>query len=144
LISDCSFHVSKIDSQKDYDNEIEQVLHLCNSLREIDVVVSSLPFALSPILCFSSTLVMNFLSYEGVYCLYPKMTLACHGYLDPSHVTADEIHPNALAHMNKYLVQGFSFDVCVGEPRRDGWMHLGAERHTGNEEVLFIPFRPGL
>ncbi|KAI6094778.1 hypothetical protein EDD17DRAFT_1497039 [Pisolithus thermaeus] len=55
-------------------NEVH-VVHLTNGKCRIDIVVSGMASALSPIFHFHSTAVMNFMSTNTVFCCYPRLTL---------------------------------------------------------------------
>ncbi|KAI6033734.1 hypothetical protein BKA83DRAFT_37683, partial [Pisolithus microcarpus] len=41
----------------------------------IDVIISSMSAAISPILQFHSTTIMNFISVDTIFCCYPSLTL---------------------------------------------------------------------
>ncbi|KAI6014254.1 hypothetical protein BKA83DRAFT_4036601, partial [Pisolithus microcarpus] len=56
-------------------SHISHVLMVSNGHATVDLVVSRTSTALSPIFQFHSTVVMNFVSADTVFCGYPSLTL---------------------------------------------------------------------
>ncbi|KAI6011814.1 hypothetical protein PISMIDRAFT_69436, partial [Pisolithus microcarpus 441] len=56
-------------------SHVAHVLVVSNGQRTVDLVLSRTSTALSPIFQFHSTVVMNFVSADTVFCSYPSLTL---------------------------------------------------------------------
>ncbi|KAH6876921.1 hypothetical protein BKA70DRAFT_1025738, partial [Coprinopsis sp. MPI-PUGE-AT-0042] len=68
------------------DTGIEQIYLLVHQGmgKKINVITSFLSSALIPILLFHSTLLMNWISHDGITCLYPELTLRRRGAVKQS------------------------------------------------------------
>ncbi|EGN93335.1 hypothetical protein SERLA73DRAFT_156308 [Serpula lacrymans var. lacrymans S7.3] len=69
------------------DVDIKEVVKTLNGLKNIDVVVSSTSMSISPIFHFHSTAVMNFISGDGFFSAYPKLTGMYRSLTNANHYT---------------------------------------------------------
>lgn len=66
--------------------------------------------AASPMLASHSTLLMNFISYYGIYCAYPRMTLNRRGLINAEdNVEEDDLPEDIASCITKYRARGFDF-----------------------------------
>lgn len=87
-------------------SHVSRVLVVGNGQCTVDLVVSRTSTALSPIFQFHSTVVMNFVSADTVFCGYPTLTLRGLSMVNagPLYYSADK-RP-ILSAMQKYLLRG--------------------------------------
>lgn len=78
--------------------------YITSSGRRIDVIRSVSPSAVSPLLYFWSSVVVNFITPHGAVCGYPNLTLSNEGIMDGVTPTAKVISART-----KYEGRGFSF-----------------------------------
>ncbi|KAF4618116.1 hypothetical protein D9613_012688 [Agrocybe pediades] len=86
------------------------------------------PTPISGVFEFISTLAMNYIAHYGIVCLYPRTTLARHGYW--LYESAD-----AQDWIDKYVERGFDLEAYNGTAGTG----LG-ERNLYDDGVLFLPF----
>ena len=113
-------------------------LHSEESFQCINIIVCEGPHALSTISHFHSTLVMNYISYYGVVCLYPMWTMLNFGFINRDNdVTTDHC-------LSKYIRRGFKFSRTLGRGQKTlnppSTHSKNAVRNLHDEDVLFIPF----
>ncbi|KAH6888878.1 hypothetical protein BKA70DRAFT_886565 [Coprinopsis sp. MPI-PUGE-AT-0042] len=92
---------------------VQQILALHHNKtgRKVNVMQSSTESSVAPIVAFHSTVVMNWISYDGVTCLYPALTLKRKGISNvlPSFKTAKK-----QAALRKYEDRGYTiYDSCT-------------------------------
>lgn len=93
-------------------SHVSRVLVVGNGQCTVDLVVSRTSTALSPIFQFHSTVVMNFVSADTVFCGYPTLTLRGLSMVNagPLYYSADK-RP-ILSAMQKYLLRGIRYVRC--------------------------------
>ncbi|KAH6874124.1 hypothetical protein BKA70DRAFT_1240661 [Coprinopsis sp. MPI-PUGE-AT-0042] len=125
------------------DTAIEQIYLLIHpgTGKKINVICSFLSSALIPILLFHSTLLMNWISQDGIACLYPGLTLRKRGLQNefPARSKTKEA-------LLKYRERGFQIvsewdDLDESElVSTTGW---GQVRTLGDSGMLFVPICEG-
>ncbi|KIK12663.1 hypothetical protein PISMIDRAFT_120481 [Pisolithus microcarpus 441] len=80
--------------------------------RRIDVIVSSTSTAISPILQFHSTAVMNFISADTIFCCYPSLTLRQLSMMNAAFLYFGATTAAVLEAVAKYKSRGFHFVRC--------------------------------
>lgn len=78
----------------------------------MDVVVANLPFSVAPIFCFHSTPLYNFITGNGMFSAYPKITCEHQGLFNPCWFTLNQFAPalpptNVRHALFKYVTHGF-------------------------------------
>src|SRR6267154_1961444 len=78
----------------------------------VDVITSTSQSAIMPILHFHSTVVMNWISQDGIFSAYPKLTCSHHGLINPLSFTQNQFVPalpaaGARSALKKYFKRGF-------------------------------------
>lgn len=113
----------------------------------VNVIVVPGDNAAISIFHFHSTVVMNFISANGVYCAYPDLTLNKRFYPNANLILADGSRQRTSRALAKYFERGFIFELDLPS-------HVGFENHTCGEDKncprtarflhddggLFIPF----
>ncbi|KAH6888901.1 hypothetical protein BKA70DRAFT_1235243 [Coprinopsis sp. MPI-PUGE-AT-0042] len=95
---------------------------------KINVIQSTCGSSAAPILEFHSTVVMNWIAWDGVVCLYPQLTLDkkgtdpiypvygthAHGIIGLGAIVPPYCTPKAIKAMQKYVDRGFTiYDSCT-------------------------------
>ncbi|KAH6873737.1 hypothetical protein BKA70DRAFT_1240994 [Coprinopsis sp. MPI-PUGE-AT-0042] len=121
--------------------EIHLLIHPDTGMK-INIITSCMCSALIPILLFHSTLLMNWISQDGIICLYPELTMVKRG-LQNEFPARDKTRKALL----KYRERGFQIlsewhDLDESETSLSaiGWGHV---RTMGDPDVLFVPFCEG-
>ncbi|KAF9540522.1 hypothetical protein CPC08DRAFT_770780 [Agrocybe pediades] len=135
----CGFELSRLDENDGPLYDLATIRSVSKYCRVVDAVpvsinVISVPPDVSPIQAiveFHSTLVMSFVSWYGLVCLYPRLTLQKRGL-----VLQDTERTRKC--FLKYRERGFFF--C--EEQVDDTT-LDAQRSLFDEDVLFLPFVTG-
>lgn len=111
----------------------------------INVIVSKTASELQPIFEFHSTIVMNFIAWYGLVCLYPSLTLCGRGLINHCPIP-DRIIPC----LQKYFNRGFDLriDVDTWEDTSPHFCGLFASCPTRigtllGESIFFLPFDYG-
>lgn len=76
----------------------------------IDVVASATESAIFPMFFFHSTLVMNFLTADSIFCAYPSLTLGGRGLIQSRHLVGPhrtDLCPTQKPSIIKCLLRGF-------------------------------------
>jgi hypothetical protein len=78
----------------------------------VDVITSTSQSAIMPILHFHSTVVMNWISQDGIFSVYPKLTCSHRGLINPLSFTHNQFVPalpaaGARSALKKYFERGF-------------------------------------
>lgn len=125
--------------------EIEFIFKLSNGTTFINVVFSQSQSGLQPIFEFHSTVVMNYIAWYGVVCLYPGLTLKRRGLIN-HHVLPSRV----AACIEKYRSRGFDLQpslgiwnstrahICEEDPNCPN-----SRRHILSPSVFFVTFREG-
>jgi len=111
-------------------------LHSEESFQCINLIVCDGPHVLSTISRFHSTLVMNYITYSGVVCLYPMWTMLNMGFVvnRDNNIATDQC-------LSKYVRRGFKLSRTLGRGQLTPSTHSeNAVRNLHDEDVLFIPF----
>ncbi|KAI5982148.1 hypothetical protein EDD15DRAFT_2139648, partial [Pisolithus albus] len=87
--------------------KVSRVYVLTKGQQHIDVVVSSTSAAISPILQFHSTAVMNFVSAETIFSCYPSLTLRHLSMMNPAYLYFGATTAGVLEAAVKYKSRGF-------------------------------------
>jgi hypothetical protein len=100
--------------QEQYDawRGIRQMKNVVRDGFRVDIVTSSSSSAVSPIFYFHSTPVINWISPEGLFSAYPKLTCARRGLLNPMALDRTRFIPAlpgaSVRHsLDKYNIRGF-------------------------------------
>ncbi|KAJ7195569.1 hypothetical protein C8J57DRAFT_1634023 [Mycena rebaudengoi] len=107
----------------DYENNCEvdtaRRLHSSEQVRTINVMTCAGESAIQPIFNFHSTLVMNFISSQGLYCAYPLLTTSRAAIPATANGGARPSASAVAKCLEKYLRRGFSFgsslDECIDD-----------------------------
>ena len=91
---------------------IRQVKNVVRDGIRVDVVTSSSSSAISPIFYFHSTPVINWISPEGLFSAYPKLTCTWRGLLNPMALDQSHFVPalpgtDVRRSLDKYNIRGF-------------------------------------
>ncbi|KAF8180863.1 hypothetical protein BJ912DRAFT_854980 [Pholiota molesta] len=126
-------------------NDIHRILRLSQETRPhaptINVVISRSASSIRPIFSFHSTIVMNFLAWYGLVCLYPRLSLARRGLIN-----APANGSRVSRWIKKYRLRGFDLqtsltcwgDIVTHECRQTPDCPL-TTRRVISQNVLFIP-----
>ncbi|KAG1859901.1 hypothetical protein C8R48DRAFT_774615 [Suillus tomentosus] len=87
---------------------IAKLFRLENNGRNVDIIVTNLSSAISPIFQFHSTVVMNFISAEAVFCAYPGWTLDGTGLIHPRMYKQNATNLATVRSLAKYMQRGFT------------------------------------
>ncbi|KAF6744485.1 hypothetical protein DFP72DRAFT_1076362 [Ephemerocybe angulata] len=127
-------------------NCIESVRRLRHSVKGsiIQVIVSTSSSPLATVFSFHSTFVMNFISANGMYSCYPKMTERNVGVRNVTDKMV-QIQPRRLLDQEKYERRGFSFvEGCP--PLSDRFPHIVGDtclhltRSVTDPSMAVLPF----
>ncbi|KAF9563138.1 hypothetical protein CPC08DRAFT_761079 [Agrocybe pediades] len=135
----CGFELSRLDENDGALYDLTTIHSVSKYCRVVDAVpvsinVISVPPDVSPIQAiveFHSTLVMSFVSWYGLVCLYPRLTLQKRG------LVLQDTERTRKCFM-KYRKRGF----CIGEEQVDDTT-LDVQRNLFDDDVLFLPFVSG-
>ncbi|KAF9467726.1 hypothetical protein BDZ94DRAFT_1155378, partial [Collybia nuda] len=127
----------------DGDETIKRVSYYMKHRKLINIVVVRGENALTPIFSFHSTPVMNFISYYGIYCAYPGLTLQYRGIIN----NTNQEDPNLKKRYRKLKARGFSLKLSLSRwPSYDGHSCMTSKvcpqtvRSVYDQGSLFYPF----
>ncbi|KAH6888305.1 hypothetical protein BKA70DRAFT_1121506 [Coprinopsis sp. MPI-PUGE-AT-0042] len=105
------------------ENSSDQRINVCRSANESSV---------TPILLFHSTVVMNWISFDGVTCLYPALTMKHEGFVNliPSATTE-----KGTAAIQKYTERGFKLHHYCTQIDHHSYVTC----HTGKPVTIRLP-----
>ncbi|KAG1734241.1 uncharacterized protein EDB91DRAFT_1084144 [Suillus paluster] len=92
-----------------------KLFRLQNNGRNVDIIVTNLSSAISPIFQFHSTIVMNFISAEAVFCAYPGWTLDMAGLVHPRMYKQNATNFATVKGLAKYMQRGFTVYLEITE-----------------------------
>jgi hypothetical protein len=119
--------------------------HSNGTRNNINVITTRSENEIRPIFHFHSTLVMNFIAWYGMVCLYPVLTLNRRGLVNDPNPS-----PRIHAFLNKYRARGFDLQTGL-----ELWFDRGSHvcGHSSecpetigflfSDSVLFVPFEEG-
>ncbi|KAI5990040.1 hypothetical protein F5J12DRAFT_727769 [Pisolithus orientalis] len=84
---------------------------------KIDVIVSVNAASIIPVFQFHTTTVMNFVSTDCIFCAYPALTMWACSPVNPMLLYIGGMHHKAIAPLWKYMLCGFTFELCVKSHR---------------------------
>jgi hypothetical protein len=130
---------------------IRQVKNVVRDGVHVDIVTSSSSSAISPIFYFHSTPVINWISPEGLFSAYPKLTCARRGLLNPMALDRSRFVPalpgsGVRLSLEKYKIRGFDIrrnPSCW--PNDTHYCTFSAECPIASRSVvdggcMFVPF----
>jgi hypothetical protein len=80
---------------------------------KINLLVAMTENPLVALFRFHSTVVMNFISYLGLYCAYPDLTLHKMSIANPKYIMDMRTLPRTLGCINRYRERGITFETNV-------------------------------
>ncbi|KAI6110989.1 hypothetical protein EDD17DRAFT_1448916, partial [Pisolithus thermaeus] len=89
-----------------YFSHVSRVVVVSNGRCKIDVVVSRTSPALSSIFQFHSTVTMNFVSADTLFCAYPRLILRRLSMLNAGPLYHSTVTSRVIAALQKYLSRG--------------------------------------
>ncbi|KAI6146041.1 hypothetical protein BKA82DRAFT_35380 [Pisolithus tinctorius] len=96
-----------------YDSSsIRSVVSFSNTCQCINVIVSTMAAAVSPIFEFHSTAVMNFIMADSVFCAYPALTLRLMSMVNPGPIYFGPWGVKTMQALIKYGARGFRLVPC--------------------------------
>ncbi|KAG1812784.1 uncharacterized protein BJ212DRAFT_1199556, partial [Suillus subaureus] len=87
---------------------IAKLIRLQKRTQKVDIIVTNLTLAAAPIFQFHSTVIMNFISAECIFCAYPMWTLNMAGLIHPRMYKQDATNLTTISGLAKYMKRGFS------------------------------------
>lgn len=92
-----------------YNNtDIAKLFRLHKNGQRVDIMVTSLPSAVAPIFQSHSTVIMNFISAQAVFCAYPGWTLNMAGLIHPRTYKQNATNLETINGLAKYMRRGFN------------------------------------
>jgi hypothetical protein len=106
-------HMFASDLTHNPDSRIQEVVRmLCKDKdKQVDVIISDSDSSILPIWRFHSTIVMNFISADGIYCAFPSHTLHHHGIVNPIHIQSGLPSSQIEYCIQKYKSRGFNIST---------------------------------
>lgn len=97
---------------------IAKLFRLQKAKQNVDIIVTNLSSAIAPIFQFHSTIVMNFISADVVFCGYPVWTLNMLGLIHPRTYKQNGTNYATIKGLAKYMERGFTLysDICELSP----------------------------
>lgn len=95
-----------------YFSHVSRVVVVSNGRCKIDVVVSRTSPALSSIFQFHSTVTMNFVSADTLFCAYPRLILRRLSMLNAGPLYHSTVTSRVIAALQKYLSRGIRYISC--------------------------------
>lgn len=125
------------------DQEIKRVKYYMKRGKLINVIIVRGDNALVPIFSFHSTPVMNFISYYGIFCAYPELTLAYRGIINNTRPPSADLKKR----YKKLKDRGFSLGKAITDwPAYDGHVCMSSKvcpqtaRSLYDGGSMFFPF----
>lgn len=94
---------------------ISRLLRFKKGDNKIDVIVTNMSAAPSPIFQFHTTVVMNFISADTIFCAYPAWTLNMMGLIHPRMYKQNSTNLATINGLAKYVKRGFSLYSDIKE-----------------------------
>ena len=105
----CISHIGARNGNTYLFSTMEQRLRFSNGVHTIEIIVSKTEAACAPIFHFHSTAVMNFVTANGIFCAYPKLTLAYLSMVNPAPIYCDAFQLHTMDALRKYENRGFTY-----------------------------------
>ncbi|KAG1792674.1 uncharacterized protein HD556DRAFT_1444348 [Suillus plorans] len=83
--------------------------------QNVDIIVTNLASAVAPVFQFHSTIVMNFISADVIFCAYPAWTLDMLGLIHPRTYKQNGTNYATIQGLAKYMQRGFTLYSDIGE-----------------------------
>ncbi|KAI5987723.1 hypothetical protein EDD15DRAFT_2173323, partial [Pisolithus albus] len=93
-------------------SDVASVILVSNGRNMIDIIISRTSAAISPIFQFHSTVVMNFVSADTVFCCYPNLTLRLLSLVNAGPLYNGLFSMTTMDAMWKYISRGVRYVRC--------------------------------
>jgi hypothetical protein len=114
VIDDMDFTCDKAsDSRYPKQLGIETIKWFSKGPYKINLMVVKGPNPLTAIFKFHSTVVMNFISFHGLYCAYPDMTLYKLSIVNTKYLLNVHTFRRMMACLTRYRARGITFETEV-------------------------------
>ena len=104
----CIFYVGDWDASPYSYSEVDSRLTFANGRHAINVIASKMEAAFAPIFQSHSTVAMNFVSADQIFCAYPQLTLSYLSMVNPAPIYCDMPGVVDVDAMRKYEARGFT------------------------------------
>ncbi|KAG2148937.1 hypothetical protein DEU56DRAFT_712029, partial [Suillus clintonianus] len=107
-------YVSKQDVVKkpEYDSSaISKIIKLAKGEKKVDIIITHWTCAITPILQFHSTAVMNYVTARSIVCLYPRWTTANMSFVNPQMYVCAKTNLRTVDVLMKYIRRGFKISA---------------------------------
>lgn len=114
-LGSCGYQVSTTEYGTDDPypySHIQKIFTLHHQKSKIDVIVSKTSTPISPIFQYHSTVVMNFLTANSLFCAYPELTLQKKSIINPFAVYGQALKRTTLQALLKYNKRGIQYTSC--------------------------------
>ncbi|KIO11376.1 hypothetical protein M404DRAFT_842832 [Pisolithus tinctorius Marx 270] len=95
-----------------YNSHIASIFTLVRNRRKIDIMVSASPTPISPIFQYHSTVLMNFITHDTVFCAYPHLTFQRQSLVNPFVIFAQALKRSMMEALVKYHDRGIKYLKC--------------------------------
>jgi hypothetical protein len=92
---------------------IAKLFRLQKCEQNVDIIVTNLSSAVSPVIQFHNTVVMNFISAEAVFCAYPQWMLGMVGLVHPRMYKQNATNLATIKGLAKYLKRGIGLYLDI-------------------------------
>ncbi|KAI6142001.1 hypothetical protein BKA82DRAFT_33127 [Pisolithus tinctorius] len=111
-----------------------------NSHVNLRLVIARTPSATTSIFDTFSTITMNFVTIDGLFCAYPSLTLSRSAIVNPRYrINTVETPKNVQCHLCKYRDRGISFVSCESLHALQGPC-IKDIRHLHDDHVMWVLF----
>ena len=126
----CISHVGARTGNTYLFSTMEQKLRFSNGLQSIEIIISKTEAVCAPIFHFHSTAVMNFFTAHGIFCAYPKLTLAYLSMVNPAPIYCEAFQLHNLDALHKYESRGFTYVSWKNDSGDEGRTSYESRRLT--------------
>ncbi|KAI6007535.1 hypothetical protein F5J12DRAFT_720340 [Pisolithus orientalis] len=102
-------------------SKIASIYTFSNGVCMMDVIISKTSAAFSPLFQFHSTALMNFVSHDQIFCVYPSLTLHHLSLINPGLLYANCFSDKHIDALQKYVLHGFKHVCCANVHDRGGY-----------------------
>jgi hypothetical protein len=110
-------HMFASDLTHNPDSRIHEVVRMLykDKDKQVDIIISDSDSSILPIWRFHSTIVMNFVSADGIYCAFPSHTLRYRGIVNPIHIQSGLPSSRIENCIQKYKSRGFDISTHTND-----------------------------